>query len=782
MPVVMADRDNGHRGGTPAHALRQVTPPAAVVSEGLVKIAWRGRWIMFVCLVLALAIGFVYIQAVAPIYTSTAKVYLDYSSLPRLGSNETGRIPRTERYLSTQADVLASWDILAKGLSASGMQQLRTFSNTDDRVGYVRRKIRVSVGRRDDVISVSFDSRYAAEAAQIVNAVVESYLEDRSDKTENSASQVYEMLRVNMNELDAELETKTKQLEDFRAHQMPLSLGSPEVGSGVSQTALEYESEMARLTIETDKAMEFLVRVEELAADPGALRIYLATRGLISLYDVGTTSERGPLRAELTRTQEQYDRLLAELTPDHPNIIALEAAIERANAKLRDVDDRFVKAVLTAAQQQRAEMNKLRNDAAERCREQNEKVKSYYKELSAFQARHSEIQSLEIRAQNDRANMRELATYVTGGEAAAQMKMRSLENALPAQEPSSPQKGRVMAIALFLGLSSGGGLSILRDLLDQKLRSADEISALLGLPVLGVVPTMSRRIKISARGQHVHVQPDSPEAEAFRTVRTAIFFGTPKEKAKTILVTSPAQGDGKSTLASNLAIAMAQAGQKTILVDADFRRPVQHTIFETELDESGLSAVVAGTAKLAQTIQPTQVKGLELIPCGPKVPNPAEILNSPRFKKLLERLAEVYDRVIIDAPPVTVVTDAQIIGAICGITILVLRADKSTKKNGERAIDALHRVGANLLGAVVNDVRRSGDRYGYCGQGGGYGNASGSGRNGKRAAKDRDAERGKSRLQSAMGLAVKGGSFNDRNALSVRSRISESEASKGTEV
>ncbi|UCD49584.1 MAG: CpsD/CapB family tyrosine-protein kinase, partial [Phycisphaerales bacterium] len=237
--------------------------------------------------------------------------------------------------------------------------------------------------------------------------------------------------------------------------------------------------------------------------------------------------------------------------------------------------------------------------------------------------------------------------------------------------------------------------------------------------------------------------------------RTAIFFGTPKERARTILVTSPAQGDGKSTLASNLAIAMAQAGQRTILLDADFRRPVQHTIFEIEPDENGLSAVLAGRQKLAHAIQHTQVAGLEVIPAGLRVPNPAEILNSPRFGILLDRLSGTYDRIIVDAPPVTVVTDAQIIGAICGITVLVLRADKSTKKIGERAIDALHRVGANLIGAVVNDVRRNGDRYGYYGH---YGGSEGSGRAGRRIEKVRDVERDKNRLQPAVGATVKGGS------------------------
>jgi capsular exopolysaccharide synthesis family protein len=302
----------------------------------------------------------------------------------------------------------------------------------------------------------------------------------------------------------------------------------------------------------------------------------------------------------------------------------------------------------------------------------------------------------------------------------------------------------------------GGMLAVLRDLLDQTLRSADEISALLGLPVLGAVPAMPRRQKPPISGQRVRLQPDSPEAEAFRTIRTAVFFGAPKDEAKTMLVTSPAAGDGKSTLASNLAIAMAQAGQKTVLVDADLRKPMQGVIFGSNHDDQGMSTVLAGKSKLGQAIQSTPVKGLSLLPSGPHVSNPAEILNSGRFAEVLRRLSEVYDRVLIDAPPVTVVTDAQILGALCDVTILVLRAEKSTRKLSFRAIDALNSVGSHLLGAVVNDVRRGGDRYGYYGT---YSASSGSNGSGRSDTKMRKAPVIRSRAggrQSTVGLPLQG--------------------------
>jgi len=295
-----------------------------------------------------------------------------------------------------------------------------------------------------------------------------------------------------------------------------------------------------------------------------------------------------------------------------------------------------------------------------------------------------------------------------------------LEVARAADKPSKPQKARIMAITLVLGLMLGGGLALLRDWLDQTLRSAEEISAMLGMPVLGVVPSMSRGQNVVQRGQRVHLDSHSIAAEAYRTIRTAVFFGAPKDEAKTILVTSPGPVDGKTTLASNLAIAMAQAGQKILVLDADFRRPMQHVIFETNHQDKGLSSLLAGTTTLEEAIQATKVEGLDLLPCGPNVPNPSELLNSETFAKVLEQLSNKYDRVIIDSPPVIPVTDSQILAAICDVTLLVLRAEKSTRKVSQRARDGLLSVGARIIGVVVNDVPRKSGRYGYYYGGYGY--------------------------------------------------------------
>jgi capsular exopolysaccharide synthesis family protein len=282
--------------------------------------------------------------------------------------------------------------------------------------------------------------------------------------------------------------------------------------------------------------------------------------------------------------------------------------------------------------------------------------------------------------------------------------------------PSFPRKNRTMAVAIAAGALIGAGLALLRDRLDGRMRSIEEIQTVIGLPILGVVPVMTGRRTAIARAMAVHLDPHSPVAESYRTIRTAVYFGANGAACRTLLITSPEPGDGKTTSASNLAIAIAQTGRSVLLLDADFRKPTQHKNLDIK-DAVGLSSVLAGREPLERAIQRTGVEGLDILPCGPIPANPSEILNSREFGELVDSLASRYDHIVFDSPPVNSVTDARILGAVCDATILILRADKSTRKAGEHARNALLAVGARILGAVVNDAPHS---RGYEVYGGSY--------------------------------------------------------------
>src|SRR3954453_16067622 len=263
--------------------------------------------------------------------------------------------------------------------------------------------------------------------------------------------------------------------------------------------------------------------------------------------------------------------------------------------------------------------------------------------------------------------------------------------------PIKPVRNVMLFQGLIVGLLLGCAAALLRDWTDQSLRNAEDVTETLGCTLLGSVPHMSGPPNPIAQGRKVDLEPSSDVAETYRTIRTAVFFGTPDRESRTILVTSPAPADGKSTFASNLAIVMAQAGKRVLLVDGDFRRPVQHRIFESR-PGTGLSSVIAGQDSLEKAIQSTGVAGLDLLPAGPLPGNPSEILNSQSFNEILEELSVGYEHVVIDSPPVMAVADARILAAMCSVTILVLRAESSTRKAALHARRALQRVGGAIPG------------------------------------------------------------------------------------
>ena len=698
-----------HRMRLPATVSSGYAGAAAqgAMSESLLVVAWRGRRTILLCVILGIAAGFVYVQTATPIYTSTSQLWLDYVNIAPLGL-EPGRLLQTERYLQTQADLLRSKAIAADVVRTLESARLQTFRDVDIPVAFVDKNLLVEVGRKNDIIRVSFSSPYPIEAAQIVNSLIDAYLESRSEREQQNAVQVLEILQQDLARTGKKLADKQTELEDFKTKHMPLSLGF-EAGGGAMQKYLDLQAELGDAQTATMEARAFRNAVKALT--PEALRLYVRLKGGTGGYVSEIHAQRSPLETRLAELNLEMEQLSEGVTTDHPMVVTLGNQRSAIEASLADMDRRLVDTVLAVAEESYMEAMECERQLSLRLDEQKSQITRMNVEITACQRLQSDVARLESYYDILEPQVQSIDRIVN--EDVGQLRMAILEPATPADHPSSPQKGKALAMGLVLGLVAGGGIAMARAWFDQTLRSTDEISATFGIPVLGIVPVMSRHQKVSARGQKVFHQPDSHEAEAVRTIRTAVFFGAPVDRAKSILITSPGAGDGKSTLVSNLGIAMAVAGQRTIIVDGDLRKPTQHLIFEMDPHGRSLEDVMSGTVRLGAAIRSTEIEGLSLLMCRGGLPNPAELLNSPRFGKLLQVLRKNFDRVLIDAPPVNVVTDAQILAAACDCTVLVLKTNKTTRRMAQRAVGALRSVDARILGAVLNQVSRNGDQYGY---------------------------------------------------------------------
>jgi polysaccharide biosynthesis transport protein len=701
----MIKQNNNQNWQGDQDSFKEVPPAFDIMSESLIQIIWRSRWIMLSCIVAALVLAFIYVIKATPIYTSTSRIYVQQSGPKIISENEVGVMTQSNNYLYTQAELLKSTPILAATLEDTDIAGAQTFDRIDNKLVFLKKTLDIAVGKKDDIISVSFKSAYPGEAAQIVNKIVESYVTYQATQKRSTSAEVLKILQTEKEKRSKELTEKLTAMMDFKTANEALAFETPQGNLVIERlsrlSTVLTESQLA--TIEKKSAYD---TVREMIKDPVTLNSYIQAQRNSGLYTPTTREDQ--LKTKLNDLELQVKTMQLQVKSGHPLITGLQTEIELTKSQITDLENKFVQAQLAVAEQEYKNSQEREQQISQNYETQRQEVLALNQQFAKYTILQSNWE--QTKKLSDILDDRIKELNVT--EDVGALNISILETARVESKPSEPQKARIMAIALVMGMMLGGGLALLRGWMDQKMHSAEEISTLLNLPVLGNIPSMSKRQSISERGQKVYKDSNSPVAEAYRTIRTAVFFGAPQGKTKTILITSPSGGDGKTTMTSNLGIAMAQSGQKTLIIDADFRKPMQHNIFQVNHDDIGLSSILAGIVSTEKAIKRTEIENLELLTCGPQVPNPSEMLNSETFSKLLGYLSEIYDRIIIDSPPVMPVTDAQIIAAISDITLLVLRAEKSTKKVSQQARDGLLSVGAHLLGAVVNDVSK-GHRYGY---------------------------------------------------------------------
>jgi capsular exopolysaccharide synthesis family protein len=330
-----------------------------------------------------------------------------------------------------------------------------------------------------------------------------------------------------------------------------------------------------------------------------------------------------------------------------------------------------------------------------------------------------------------------LLERVKEADLARMMRVNNIRVVDVATEPGGSIRPRVSAnvgIGVALGLLVGLVFAWVRQQLDSSVKSPDDLEQKLGLSFLGLLPEVEdedsrerpgaekkkrkrfARLAEGATGNPielvVHNRPLSGIAEAARSVRTNLMFASPDKPHRRLLVTSAAPSEGKTTVACSIAIAFAQSGQRTCIIDCDLRRPRLHRIFGRAGD-TGITNVLVGDATLDDVAKPTQVENLWSIPAGPTPPNPADLLHSAAFKKFLADVSARFDRVVIDSAPLVAVTDSAIVSTLVDGTVFVVRAFKTAVQVSRQGLRALRDVDANVVGAVLNGVNLNRREYGY---------------------------------------------------------------------
>lgn len=676
---------------------------AADMLKFVLRIAWRRRWLILVPVLAALLAGAIYLKFAPPVYASTARLFVEQAG-PKLITEQEGVMTQSKNYVYTQAELLKSSSILTGVITDPHADTLAFFAGCSNRLQAMKNALNINVGRNDDVISLSMEGEDPNEVAGLVNRVVDSYIAYHGQQKKNTSTEVLKILQNEKQKREDELAEKLQAILKFNKENMVFHLNS-EGDNVITDRLTQLSNALTQSELEEIRLRSAHQQALAMLDDPSQARAFLETQRAASQFMVVGSPENN-LKLDVDRLRSRRVELLKECTEAHPAIQALDVEMTALTTELERCEHNAVAAHVEQARRQWQECRERQGEIAVAVKAQEQAVQQLNIQNTQLVALQSEVKRLERVCDILDTRIKEL--NVT--EEAGVYNITVMEPAKAEAKPVKPVRMVIMAGSLMVGIFLGIGLIFMMEVTDGRIRSAAEAIQLVRTSLLGMIPGMPVEESLAVRGQKVRLDSDSPVAEAYRAIRTALYFGAIPQAARTILITSPGVQDGKSTLVSNLALAIAHAGKKVLVLDANFRSPSQHEIFLVKRHE-GLSNILAGQVEAQAVIQKTTLTHLDIIASGPTPPNPTEMLGSDAFRGLLAQLGSRYDHILVDAPATSSVADAAILSAVCDATLVVLRAEQTTRHGCRQLRERLNRVQANIIGMAINDVRRDVDRF-----------------------------------------------------------------------
>jgi len=694
----------------------------------------KRKWWTLGTLVLVLAAVVLVTQRQPRIYRATSSVIIE-ATPPRvlsgvkdvveLGSSNYWAL---RDYFQTQYKVITGLEVCGRVVERLGLdredeylgipagetiddeeRQSRLANQTPARL--LQARLTVEPVRDSMMVLVHADDRDAKRAADLANEVATAFraqnIEYRRSVTQEANGDLREMVE------------KYRQ----RKEEADQNLLGFERKHGVGSFASRRQALEDRVKMLNDRQGQLLVKRADLGARLARVSRITAADDVfaVPLDAILTSNLVSSLKAKYVELRDQRTSLSIQYGEKHPKIQALDAQLDELKGTLRREVDTYLRSVKGDFEETAAGLREVDTLLAE--------ANVDLGELAALQV---EYNALAERKKDSDGVYDQVRTRFTEISLTAQVEMNNVrinELAVVPSRPIRPDLRLNLAIGLLAGLLLGLGLAFLVEQLDTSVKDREEVEARTGVPCLGLVPSIpgprkrrSRRKDqtLQERDFYVLQNPKSVISEALNTIRTNLMFVLPDRKIRTVLVTSGSPWEGKSTVVIAMGITQARYGARTLLVDADMRRPRLHRAFGVTAD-SGLSTLLLGGGNIDAAIQKTDVPNLDILPCGPVPPNPAELLRMDRVKALLHELGQRYDTVILDSPPVIPVSDPRILGGMVDGVLLVVKLGHTTVDALTQVRRELAAVGAPLLGTVLNDldIRRPGYygyRYGY-GQG-----------------------------------------------------------------
>ena len=724
-------RDNGSNG-----AVELINLPARLPAWDLsphephlydyLLILRKQQWLILSFLLAVVTIVSIATFRMRPVFVSTARIEIDRENsniLPFQGVDSYDYMVDLDNYIETQGKILTSETLALQTIRTGGLAAFPEFASSEGtseaiNSGSLANQKRppelaafltsLSVKRvpNSRLMDVTFESTDPQLAARVVNAHIENYIEQNFRSKYEATAQASSWLADQLNEL----KVKVQKSEDARiAYERQNQIWTLDDKQNITTQRL------ADVNRELTEAQSERMRKEALYefAKSGEVDSVPQLRDNVVLQDILRK------RAEI---YTQYTDALNQYGPNYPKVQRLQAQIKEIDG-LAENEKKNVINLMDSDYRTARQRETLLTQALDRQKA----------EANQMSERLVEYNILKREAEANKTLYDGLLTKLK--EAGISVGLRSsnirvVDPAMVPASPSRPAKTRNISLAFLVGLVGGIGLALLREYMDNTVKTPDDIETIARLPSLAVVPAFSDSGKVrrpallkgvSANGHSKQIElvaqhlPKSQMSEAFRALRTALLLSQADRPPQIILVTSALPREGKTTAAANLAVTLAQLGDKTLLIDADLRKPgVGRLLNLGDGKYAGLSSYLAGVSSLdLVTVPHPAIPNLSAIPTGPLPPNPADLLSSHKLADALLELRSRHKFIVIDSPPIMAATDAVILSVLADGVLLVVRSGETPKEAFSRTRDLLASVKCRMLGVVLNAVDSSAPDYYY---------------------------------------------------------------------
>jgi capsular exopolysaccharide synthesis family protein len=560
-------------------------------------------------------------------------------------------------------------------------------------------RINVTPIRNSRLVDLHFMARDPELAALAVNTLADVYIEKKLETKLKAVKNAVLWLHERVDEERQKVEVAERKLLEYKEKKGIFTDFSSDVEKITAQ-------KLAKLNAQVIDAEAH--RVEAETRYKQALALKKNPDMLDSIPEVLSNDLIREIKQMEVNLYKRISELSKKYGKNHPKMIAVQSEIDSLNERKHKEIQRVINSLRNEYQVALAKEKTLLQALSKQKKESmelNQKSIQYgVLQREAESARH--MYELLIRRFKETSLTEDMKTG----------NVRIVDPAEIPKYPIRPRKKLNVFLGIVFGLFMGVAVAFTFEFLDNTLKSPEDIRNYLNIPYLGPVPSFDiEREDINNPELITQYSPKSTASESYRGIRTSLLFSSADSPPKIILVTSAGPSEGKTLTSTNLAITMAQAGSRVVIVDCDMRKPKVHKMFGIGRDKGMSSVLVSNELEnvLQDVIIHSEIPNLDVIPCGPIPPNPSEIIGSQKMNRIMEKLQEKYDRIIVDSPPITAVTDSAVLARFVDGVMLVVHAGVTPRQVVKTGLEQVQGVDANVLGAVLNDVDTGKESYYY---------------------------------------------------------------------